>query len=654
MRYVRLYLTALLLGLLIACGKEQVKLPLIHQPTEQQGSRIVSQPNLVLTYVDGPRLEVDAGVIVGVTFTVWLRGDANGDLSVDFADVNSLVSQFGSSRDLSEGFLSMDLNRDGSVGFADVNLFVSAFGVRIGGFHVYQDLTPDPQTLEAELGTASSPNFDLEVSSTPEGYTRYFFQPPAGKQGWLRVVPLDPQGNELVELASSVTRVKNLPPEVTLSVDRSLFFIGDQSPPQIARFDAAGSFDPEGGPLEFAWDPEGDGSFTPFGPQPILEFDYSNLQGEMEAAVRVRDGEGDISEASVTVRSFKYQWHKVSNRASFMMDIDCAIIEGKPAVAFMEDRQTPRRVMVGLPSGVELPTSDQEWLVYELDRTASGNFINYFSFAEVAGKPALAFSGDFGGQGRVKFARSTVSSPNSADDWQVYQLVTSGNSRSGIELVVTEEGLPQLIVGQSASGLISYNRGKVEEPASSTDWIGHKVPLSDVGELSAVGLVDGRPLIANLAGVALPTVRLPESQLDWTTYEIAPSWAEVAVGRNGDLPVLAWYSQDEQTIYFALATTEIPLSPGDWQIVPVVNQVETSPSDIVVGALPDGRPLVGYAVPLTLAVGKTSEPLGLGDWELHQLHQDVSLVVYLDMEILPDGRPFFCFGPSGVSFPLIP
>ena len=310
--------------------------------------------------------------------------------------------------------------------------------------------------------------------------------------------------------------------------------------------------------------------------------------------------------------------------------------------------------MVGFPNGVELPTSDQEWLVYELDRTDSGNFTNYFSLAEVAGKPTLAFSGDFGGQGRVKFAHSSVTSPDSADDWQVYQLVTNGNSRSGIKLMITEEGLPQLVVGQSASGLISYNRGKVEEPASSADWVGHKVPLSDVGELSAVGLVDGRPLIANLAGVALPTVRLPQSQLDWTTYEIAPGWSEVAAGRDGDLPVLAWYSQEDQTIYFARSDTELPLSPGDWQIVPVVDQVETAPSDIVVGALPDGRPLVGYAVPLTLAIGKTSQPQGPDDWDVHLLHQDVSLALFLDMELLPDGRPFFCFGDGGVSFPIIP
>lgn len=53
-----------------------------------------------------------------------LPGDANGDNTVNFADLNIVLSQFGQSG----AGLAGDVNRDGSVNFADLNLVLSAFG----------------------------------------------------------------------------------------------------------------------------------------------------------------------------------------------------------------------------------------------------------------------------------------------------------------------------------------------------------------------------------------------------------------------------------------------------------------------------------------------------------------------------------------------
>lgn len=54
-------------------------------------------------------------------------GDANGDNVVNFADLNTVLSQFGQSQ-TGPGFLGGDVNGDGSVGFADLNAVLSGFG----------------------------------------------------------------------------------------------------------------------------------------------------------------------------------------------------------------------------------------------------------------------------------------------------------------------------------------------------------------------------------------------------------------------------------------------------------------------------------------------------------------------------------------------
>ncbi len=51
-------------------------------------------------------------------------GDANGDHVVNFADLNTVLSNFGQSG----ASLAGDVNHDGVVNFADVNLVLSAFG----------------------------------------------------------------------------------------------------------------------------------------------------------------------------------------------------------------------------------------------------------------------------------------------------------------------------------------------------------------------------------------------------------------------------------------------------------------------------------------------------------------------------------------------
>lgn len=57
-----------------------------------------------------------------------LGGDADGDRDVDFADLNTVLSQFGTTGPAGGNGLAGDVNDDGSVSFADLNTVLSYFG----------------------------------------------------------------------------------------------------------------------------------------------------------------------------------------------------------------------------------------------------------------------------------------------------------------------------------------------------------------------------------------------------------------------------------------------------------------------------------------------------------------------------------------------
>lgn len=64
------------------------------------------------------------GVIDPVQVQVYCPGDTNGDQTINFADLNTVLSQFGQS----DGSFTGDVNGDFKVDFADLNLVLSNFG----------------------------------------------------------------------------------------------------------------------------------------------------------------------------------------------------------------------------------------------------------------------------------------------------------------------------------------------------------------------------------------------------------------------------------------------------------------------------------------------------------------------------------------------
>ncbi|HEY4778942.1 MAG TPA: PQQ-dependent sugar dehydrogenase [Solirubrobacterales bacterium] len=143
------------------------------------------------------------------------------------------------------------------------------------------DGRPDPSTTVPFLTDGSLyPGVDIEVG--PEGalyYAKLF-------------------GDEYDELGS-IHRISyfsgNQPPVARLTATPS------SSPGVLnAKFDASGSSDAEGEGLEYAWDPQNDGSYEAPTSNPVREETFADSQNHT-VAVRVSDEQGAESVARVTV-----------------------------------------------------------------------------------------------------------------------------------------------------------------------------------------------------------------------------------------------------------------------------------------------------------------------------------------------------------------
>lgn len=144
-----------------------------------------------------------------------------------------------------------------------------------------KDGRPDPATTIPFLTKGSLyPGIDIEEG--PEGalyYAKLF-------------------GEDFTD-AGSIHRISysadNQPPVARLSVDHE-YSVGDLT----AEFDATGSSDADGEPLEYEWDPQGDGSYEPPTSNGKKSKTFTDSQNHT-VAVRVRDQKGATSVDRVTV-----------------------------------------------------------------------------------------------------------------------------------------------------------------------------------------------------------------------------------------------------------------------------------------------------------------------------------------------------------------
>ena len=99
---------------------------------------------------------------------------------------------------------------------------------------------------------------------------------------------------------NSITRIRYFadgePPIAKISADHTY----GPADPLSVHFSAAGSRDPEEGPLHYAWDLDGDGEFDDGGDEDMAAAEYSVSQN-VRVGVRVTDEDDNADEAFVTV-----------------------------------------------------------------------------------------------------------------------------------------------------------------------------------------------------------------------------------------------------------------------------------------------------------------------------------------------------------------
>jgi DNA-binding beta-propeller fold protein YncE len=166
--------------------------------------------------------------------------------------------------------------------------------------------------VEPLLGgqTEITPNGDQDVLDTPE---RIAFDPSGallvsdfnvGPDRDGGIVRVDPQGGgqtlvragDLFNHPLGIAVVVNRPPSAALRLDRSLVAAG-----QPVRLDASGSSDPEGVPLVFEWDLDGDGTFEAGSGGAATATRSFSTNGPVTMRVRVNDRHGARAVAEATV-----------------------------------------------------------------------------------------------------------------------------------------------------------------------------------------------------------------------------------------------------------------------------------------------------------------------------------------------------------------
>jgi DNA-binding beta-propeller fold protein YncE len=157
-----------------------------------------------------------------------------------------------------------------------------------------------------------TPNGDQDVLVTPE---RLAFAPDGallvsdfslGADGDGGIVRVDPEGGgqtlvnagELFNHPLGIAAVVNRPPSAALSLDRAVVAAG-----RPVRLDASRSGDPEGIPLVYEWDLDGDGVFEAGSGGVATATRSFSTNGPMTMRVRVNDRHGAraVAEASVLV-----------------------------------------------------------------------------------------------------------------------------------------------------------------------------------------------------------------------------------------------------------------------------------------------------------------------------------------------------------------
>ncbi len=275
----------------------------------------------------------------------------------------------------------------------------------------------------------------------------------------------------------------NLAPVASLTVapDEVILGLGD-TPPDVT-LDGSGSTDPDGGPLEFAFDFYGNNSFTSYQSDPTYMDFYPNA-GRYGPTLRVRNAGGLVSEISRSVNMYKFSSMVIDDTYSVGEYSSIIDLDGFPGVFYHDsDLGYLKFVRAGYGDG-------SYWNEPEIVDGRKVDVGRYASAAVVNGHPAIAY---FDTTGRdLKYVRAENATGTS---WGTPRILDYEGYVGALPSLAVINGNPAICYYDSDNSNLKFVRAN---DADGTSW-GTPITIDSkygTGNHNSLMVVNGNPAIA--------------------------------------------------------------------------------------------------------------------------------------------------------------
>lgn len=376
----------------------------------------------------------------------------------------------------------------------------------------------------------------------------------------------------------------NQPPVAVLQADPAVLMPGEIT----TTLSLTLSYDPEGGPLTYAFDSTGWtlGAPTSYGTTAVTTAEYTT-PGDYLAAGWVKDGASHFDVARVLIAAYGFWSDTVDSEGDVGHYASLAVVDGHPAIAYYDGN--PNYNLKYVRAG----NASASYWGTPVTVDSSGDVGRYASLAVVDGYPAIAYC-DLAPNDDLKYVRA---SDIRGSDWDTEPVtVDSGGYVGSYASLAVVDGRPAIAYYDNTNHDLKYVRAS--DPSGSS-W---DTPLTVdsggiVGQFASLAVVDGRPAIAyyDEFNYDLKYVRASDAAGSFWGTPVTVDSAGL-VGQLASLavvdgrPAIAYYDESNYDLKYVRASDATGSSWGTPLTVDSAGNAGYYASLEVVG----GRPAIAY------------------------------------------------------------